>query len=192
MRTQLQHWKVHKETVNMLVLHCQIMRTLEVDIVTEISSRISAQLHRKLFPQNFINFLHIQFRIQWMVQSLVATNLLFRRLIPQIVSNTEILVVVATSLQLVDLVGTHTEMDVQNFLLFVSIHDWLQLVDIAVNIFGGNLNDRTLKSRDVCLSEMFSNELGRVDLMVAKNFKSREINLIKHEEYNLLLILQIV
>lgn len=127
-----------------------------------------------------------------MVQSLVATNLLFRRLIPQIVSNPEILVVVATSLQLVDLVGTHTEMDVQNFLLFVSIHYWLQLVDIAVNVFGGNFNDGTLKSRDVCLSEMFSNKLGRVDLMVAKNFKSREINLIKHEEYNLLLILQIV
>jgi hypothetical protein len=37
---------------------------------------------------------------------------------------------------------------------------------------------------------MLGDELGGVNLMIAKNFKPCEINLIKHVEYNLLLILQ--
>jgi hypothetical protein len=74
-----------------------------------------------------------------MIQSFIATYLLFARLVAQVVGNSEVLVIVAASFHLVDLIGTYSKVNVEDLLIFLFTNAGLDLLNIVIHVFGGHL-----------------------------------------------------
>jgi hypothetical protein len=170
-RTHGVHRDMDENAADMFVF-AEIMQALEVDIVAEVASGVLALDHFEIFAQNFHDLGEIEFAVNGEVERFVFTDLDFGENISIIVWNSEVLVVVATSLKMVDFVRTHSEVNVQNLLSWKFSNFMFDLVDIGINRLNSHLHHITLESRDGLFGEMFRDHFCRVEFVIAEFLES--------------------
>lgn len=171
---------VDENAADMFVF-AEIMQTLEVDIVAEVSSGVLALDHIEFTSQNPHNLGEIEFAVDGEVERFVFADLNLGENISIIVRNPEVLVVVAAGLKMVDFIGTHSEVHVQNLLAGKFSNFMFDLLDIGINRFHSHLDHVAFEPRNGLLGEMFRDHFCRVNFVVAEFLEAGQIHLIKHD-----------
>lgn len=89
---------MHKQTIHILFPTFEFIQRTEIDIVTQISSRIRANFHLMVVRKRLYKFLQVQVSVDWLIKFKSVADLLFLALIAAVVGNSEVLVVVGAVL----------------------------------------------------------------------------------------------
>lgn len=76
------------------------------------------------------------------IETFVLAYLLLTRLVSDVIRNTEIFIVVTKLLDLVNVVRSHSEMQVQDFLVLTPNYQRLHFLDVSIGVLGSDLDNR--------------------------------------------------
>ena len=128
-------WEMDEQAFVVLVFAGQCFQASEIDVVAKVPSWISTQNRLMAsFHCKLLHFFEVELSLEWRFKVHIGSDFLVARLIASIVGNAEILVVVGSRFQVIDLVGPNPKVQVQNLLSLPLGQLRLNCFDVLISI----------------------------------------------------------
>ena len=102
-------------------------------------------------------------------------------LVFEVIRNAEIFCVVAASLEMVDNIGSYSEMQIENFLASTFfLNTFFDFIHILIHRFSCHFHQLAGEVGNVEFAEVLGQKLGGVDFVAPKYFEAGKIHLIEH------------